>query len=429
MKLSALERILFVTGFVLTAGICLGFLFGYRYSFDLQRVEQRGVVVLSGSMDQVTVKFLDQEKVVSLPYVDTSVPFGKHHMEVSKIGHVPVALDVDVRKDEAAIVPLELAPQLLTGQQRTFDTTTRAQYFRGMGVVQHKSASGVLLTHAEHENPVSIYLPASLRRGSMKDIAVTHVSDTQLLLSFERIFVLYDETQTGWTQIRLGDKEVIKIDQGMLLAYTPTEGSLRYINSETGRVEPKPFLEDIQEIQQSRVTDVATGTAYNLYITKDNSVLRLRPRWFTIPAVETLGRTDSVHLKNLTLVLTREGALVRKGVEVLTGIQKVFDATDVVLATTNDHAVYSLAEDGTPKFLTRFSSAILHITPQKKGQYVYVQTRNALYFCERRTLSRCTELATSMEESDQRGVDAEGNYLWYTDKDKRLHLVPFFQEL
>ena len=428
MKINALERILFVAGFVLAAGICLGFLFGYRYSFDQHRVEQRGVLVLSGAMDDLTLTMQDVTKRISLPYVDANIPLGRHHVSVNKTGYIPFEADIDVNTEEAVIVPLELAPQLLTGQRQTFtkDTKTDVNYFPGLGVVLHKTASGTLMTHAEKQVPTTVFLPAALRSGGKEPLTLERVSDTQLLVSRKGICMLYNDAQATWKPINFSNKEEILIDQGMVLAYAKTAGTVRYINPETGEPDARPFLDHIANVAPGLVTFVQLGEGYMLYRTDEGNYFRLQPRWFSFPAVEPLGNTDMLHIKNSNFLISGSGSIMNsQKVPLMDGVQRIFVQNDVTFVLSEDNGIYSIEEKETPKFLTRFSSSVLSIQPEQHNIYSFVQTAQALYFCERKTLSRCTELASGIENSLQRGIDKNGRYLWYSDGTS-LHIVPFF---
>lgn len=431
MKLPALERLLFVTGFVLTAGICLGFLFGYRYSFDLHRVEQRGVLALSGVMDDVHVKIDTEEKIVSLPYVDANVSLGRHHVKVSKPGYLAFEEDIDVNTEEAIIVPLELAPQLLTGQTKVFPTAKNhtARYFSGLGVVAYGSASGTLLLHAEEPKPTSIFLPSSLRQGRPPaDMPMQRVNDTQLLVGTGSSMMLYDETKQTWRGIRPAAKEQVVVDQGTLLAYAPEAGTVRYINAETGKIDATPFLEGIKEVTPSRITDVHTGERALLYHMTEGRTVRLQPRWFSFPAVEALSGDDLLRVNNTALHLTSTGALLLQDrTKILEGIEQVFIQKDTVIALNKEHSAFQIRDDGSSEFLTRFSSHIIALQPEPHDLYAFVQTTNALYFCERKTLNRCTELMAA-PQSMAWGVDPHTKYIWYSEG-KTVTLVPFFQEL
>lgn len=431
MKLPALERLLFVTGFMLTAGICLGFLFGYRYSFDLHRVEQRGVLALSGVMDDVHVRIDAEEKIVSLPYVDANVTLGRHHVKVSKPGYLAFEEDIDVNTEEAVIVPLELAPQLLTGQTKVFPVTKNhtARYFGGLGVVAYGSASGTLLLHAEEPKPTSLFLPSSLRQGRPPaDMVMQRVNDTQLLVGTGSTMMLYDETKQTWRGIRPTAKEQVLVDQGTLLAYASEAGTVRYINAETGKIDAKPFLEGVKEIKPSRIMDVHTGERAFLYQMSEGRVVRLQPRWFSFPTVEALNGDDLLRVNNTALRLTSTGALLQQdGTKVLEGVQQVFVQKDTVIALNEEHSAFQIHEDGSSNFLTRFSSPIIALQPEPHDLYTFVQTTNALYFCERKTLSRCSELMAA-PQSTAWGVDPHAKYIW-SSQDKTVTLVPFFQEL
>lgn len=429
MRISALERVFFIAAFVLVAGVCLGFLFGYRYSFDQQRLEKRGVVVFSGAMDHLQMYFREERRVVSLPYVDTNVPPGTHHVMLVKTGYTPFETDIFVDTQEATIIPVELAPQLLTGQKKDFPQHegTDAQYMSGLGVILHDSTSGTIMTHAENTASKAVYLPSMLRTAAREELHLTRVSDTALLVSNGKDTELFDDTHRMWHQVQLAAGEEPIADQGMLLAYAQKAGTIRYINQETGKPEEKPFLEGVTSVQKSHIVDTQFGDAPMIYSDTLGHKARLQPRWFASPSVESLDDADTLQVQSATFKLYDNGDLVNeKGEHVLKDVRQSFTQKDSVLFVTGDHAVYSI-EEGKPVFHTRFSTDIVSIQPQKNNVYSFVQTQQALYFCERKTLTRCALLATGNSSDVERGVDKLGQFLWYVTPVGTLSLVPFFQ--
>lgn len=430
MKISSLERIIFVTVFVLTAGICLGFLFGYRYSFDQQRLEQRGVLVLGGSMEQMYVDLPTGPRTVSLPYVNTSIPLGTHRILAQKRGYVTMEADVTVGTDEAAVLALDLAPQLLTGQQRVFETSNEEKpyYFPSFGVTSFQTASGSLLLHAEKSTSLPIYLPSVLRQQDTTNAQLQQISSTEILVTTENAAALYNTQDRQWMQLRRQPDEEFVVDQGMVLLYDKAAGTLRYVSVENGQPEKEPFLENITAIHPGSVTSVGQDVMYMLYENAQGVTFKLVPRWFDTPLVEQLPTYDSFRFGNISFVLTKQGSLEYAGTTILQDVQKIFHDTNAYFVVTGDHAMYLLKKDGTLSFLNRFSSPILAFASQEKSLFTYVQTEKALYYCERSTMQRCQQLAVSTTPRAERGVNIRDGYLWFIDDQETLHLVPFFRE-
>jgi len=428
MKFSVLERVLFITLFLCIAALCLALLFGYRYSFGEQKVEQRGVLVLHGVQKNLDMTLLGNTRKISLPFVDTNIPFGSHMVTLEKKGYVSTSLVVNVRGSEATIVSVDLPPVLLTGQSLVIPrekkdvVTPTASH----GVLWIQSGSGRLLTHAGRPEETKTYLPSFLRTRLFDKMAVSELSSTEILLRADDVIALFTVPENSWVQIRLQEGMELLEDKGLLFGYTPNTGELWKINKSTGVPDKTPLLQNILGVETSLVTNVRNPQPHLLFHMNTGITRQIETSWFGDLEVRQIPSKDAIIWKDSYAPITETGVLMSTG-KVLPRALHVFVDGEMAYMQTEDLNMYVISEDKSVSFATKLSSPVLSITPTRRGQSVYVQTETSLLYCDALTLRRCDTLAQSVTASKARGIDANGSYLWF-EKEGEVTLIPFYSE-
>lgn len=427
MKLSVLERSLFVALFLLIATVCLALLFGYRYSFGQQRVEQRGVVVLHGTQRDLRLSMLGRQQKISLPFVDTNVPFGTHHVRLEKPGYLAQEFDVNVRGDDAALLRIELAPMLLTGQARTQKLEEKDVFAQGMyqELMRISSRSGALMTHVGTATERAIYLPSYLRSRKFSRLVVEEIGEREILLEADGEYFLYSAPANSWKPLKIKADETLIVDQGHLLLWQKGSGILRRLRAQTGDADARPLLEEVTDVSPSLTTHLRTGKPQQVYTLRSGVYAVLESTWVGDLSVRPLPSPDALLLGEKIYPRTQSGYLLDE--TVLPSPRAAFVEGDRAYIQTEDLSLYVFGGEEGLFFGTKLSAPVLQMVPSPFGQAIFVQTETSLLFCEAKTLSRCDTLAQSALASRQRGVSKEGTYLWFL-QDNTLTQVPFFSE-
>jgi len=428
MKLSVLERALFVALFVLIATVCLALLFGYRYSFGQQRVEQRGVLVLHGAQRDLRVDFLGREQKVSLPHVDTNVPFGTHRLHLAKTGYLAQEQEVTVQGSEATILRVELAPMLLTGQALTRPLGKKDVLAAGheQELLLISSASGVLLTHVGTREERQTYLPTYLRSKRFDSMTVQEINEREILLSADGEHFLYSVQSNAWKQLPRAEETELVIDQGHLLAWDKKTGDLWKLRSQTGDRESRPLLTDVVGRERSIASNLRTGQHYHIYTLQGGVRVMLESAWMGDLSVRPVPTSDALLLREKTFPRTASGYVFSETSN-LAAPRSAFVHGDTAYIQTEDLSLYVLQSEDGLSYGTKLSAPVLSIVPSPLGNALFVQTETSLLFCEAQQFRRCDTLAQSDLASVRRGVSRDGTYLWFVQEDI-LNLVPFFSD-
>ncbi len=403
MRKRHLPKIAFTICFLLTAGLSVGFILGYRININDRVIEKRSVLALQGSgVIELTID--DQlPKKVQLPYVNTNLTLGTHDITLRIPRHHDAEFTILAKEDQATIVPAILAPNLSILPNVRFVSTVTERLFpldTLLFVFNTDKKSLEMYDDIEH------YLIKSPSITSIIGIfpnEIAHITTDQFLIKSTVGSYLFSS--------KTGDLRTLPDMLGRRRYFTCLGSLCSWVDNTLYHHNLVTLKADVLALD---VVSYFTADDQELHTISSDGKKAILTMGL-LGAVDKVDIAQTIQQKYSNLLRTSSGLVLSEDTAIAKDIQHIYTQSSFIYMANSIGQLFSFEQEELVPLL-QLSEPVIALKILTQGR-VLLQTQHTLYLCHESDFDYCHLMYTSLGDIQHIGIDPDNSFLTIEELD------------